>query len=79
MDTPILFDIESLSAPSYGLGKTPLDVRIERYVLNHVSTEYIPIHPKEYLELMDTPKGVSFIKSQEELYGLPIFPLGYRP
>ena len=79
MDTHTLFDISELSALNYCLGKTPLDVRIERYALNHVDAEYIPIHPKEYLELMDTPKGISFVRGQEELYGLPVVPLGYRP
>ena len=78
MDTPMLFTIEEHKM-SYGLGKTPLDVRIERYALSHIDADYIPIHPKEYLELMDSPKGAAFLRNQEELHGLPIVPLGYRP
>ena len=54
----------------FAMGKTPLNVRLDRYIQHYAPTKYIPIHPKEYAELMDQ-------KSFNPIYrGLQILPLG---
>ena len=61
------------------LGKTSLYARIQRYV-EYFGTDrgYIPIHPKEYLALLDTAEGCKALESWGKLYGVPVYPLGYR-
>jgi hypothetical protein len=57
--------------------KTPLIDRIDRYVTFYRPKRYIPIHPDEYNELMDSKAGAKEIEVLSEMYGLPILPLGY--
>ena len=57
---------------AYAMGKTPLNVRMDRYILWFSPTKYIPIHPKEYAILADKA-------SFKDVYrGLKILPLGVR-
>lgn len=61
----------------YPLGKTPLSVRMDRYLdefcdFYGVEPKYIPIHPKEYRALLDSPKFSGVYRE------LQILPLGTR-
>ena len=62
---------------NYGLGKTPLTVRMDRYLdefcpFYGVEPKYIPIHPTEYFALLENPKFSGVHR------GLQILPLGLR-
>jgi len=63
----------------YAFGKTPLWVRIDRYVEFFQPTDYIPIHTKEYNQLTQSPTGARELSRLERFYRLPIVPLGARP
>jgi hypothetical protein len=60
---------------SYPLGKTPLAVRVERYIEWHRWTHgsipgSVPIHPKELSKLWDSQKFNGTIKVGGECYML---------
>lgn len=61
----------------YAQGKTPLSVRVERYVLWFGAGEYIPIHPREYWKLMGSQGGYNQLQALGKQFGAPIVPLGY--
>ena len=62
----------------YPLGKTPLSVRIARYVEWFAPQSYIPIHPTEYWKLMATNGGYKELQGLSALYGIPVVPLGHN-
>lgn len=57
----------------YPLGKTPLSVRIERFLLAYPKAKHIPIHPNEFWALAEKPATLSRL---EKTYGLPVRPIG---
>jgi len=61
----------------YPQGKTPLTVRMDRYLDEFCpwvgrEPKYIPIHPKEYMQLLESAKFSGVYR------GLQILPLGVR-
>ena len=63
----------------YTIGKTPLGVRIERYLdsgLMLPDQKYIPIHPKEYAALAEKASFSGVYKDGDEQW--QILPLGSR-
>jgi hypothetical protein len=61
---------------NYPFGKTPLTVRVERYVHFFRPRSYIPLHPDEYWELADTREGQKLLGMLRDMYMLPIVPIG---
>ena len=58
---------------SYTFGKTPLRVRIQRYLVAFDYKGYIPIHPGEYYDMWEKQPRVMTALTAE--FG-PLLPLG---
>ena len=61
----------------YTLGKTPLAVRMDRYLDEYcpwlgIEPKYIPIHPKEFDKLLESASFSGIYR------GLQMLPLGVR-
>ena len=65
----------------YAFGKTPLQVRMERWVeeytwINGFKPAYVPIHPKEYADLAESPRFSGIANVHGTCYQM--LPLGIR-
>lgn len=59
---------------TYPFGKTPLKVRVARYIKNYQPARFIPIHPTEYNKLADSARFTGKWPG-----GYLLVPLGYNP
>jgi hypothetical protein len=62
----------------YPLGKTPLDVRVGRYIshFGKPADGMVPMHPTEFMQMLKSSVGFKELVQVAEDYDVYLFPIG---